>query len=143
MEVNIRYDTRKVHRVNLAIISILAILICGPMILTKGIMFLFIGLAVIAFALCNYFLPIQTYIKGFIFGMIPSSIVFTLFLLDSFSLNKHYILLCTIAIIALYFKKELIIFFGIILNVSFVILYIVKSESLLGLSTILLYSLHY
>ncbi|OEC01514.1 hypothetical protein GY31_14655 [Lysinibacillus sphaericus] len=132
MEVNIRYDTRKVHRVNVAIISILAILICGPMILTKGMMFLFIGLAVIACALCNYFLPIKTYIKGFIFGMIPSSIVFTLFLLDSFSLNKHYILLCTIAIIALYFKKELIIFFGIILNVSFVILYVVKSDSLLG-----------
>ncbi|CAM5498537.1 hypothetical protein LSPH24S_06934 [Lysinibacillus sphaericus] len=31
MEVNIRYDTRKVHRVNLAIISILAIsVICWP-----------------------------------------------------------------------------------------------------------------
>ncbi|MFJ5766472.1 methyl-accepting chemotaxis protein [Lysinibacillus sp. NPDC093210] len=132
MEKNIRYDTRKVHQVNLAIISILAILICGPMILSKGIVFLFIGLAVIALAICNYFLPISTYVKGFIFGMIPTCIVFTLFLLDSFSLNKHYILLCTIAIIALYFKKELIVAYGVILNSCFVILYIFKSESLLG-----------
>ncbi|QDQ02928.1 hypothetical protein FOH38_22150 [Lysinibacillus fusiformis] len=132
MENKIRYDTRKVHRVNLAIISILAVLICGPMILSKGIAYLFIGLAVNALAVCNYYLPIKTYVKGFIFGMIPSSVVFTLFLLDSFSLNKHYILLCTIAIIALYFKKELIVFFGVLTNVSFVILYIFKSESLLG-----------
>ncbi|MGG2081732.1 methyl-accepting chemotaxis protein [Lysinibacillus pakistanensis] len=132
MERRIRYDTRKVHRVNLAIISILAILICGPMIFSKGIMFLFIGLTVIAFAIGNYFLPIKTYVKGFIFGMIPSSVVFTLFLVDSFSLNKHYILLCTVAIIALYFKKELIVFFGVLTNISFVFLYIANSKSLLG-----------
>ena len=43
MEHKIRYDTRKVHRVNLAIISILAILICGPMILSKGIHFYLLG----------------------------------------------------------------------------------------------------
>ena len=43
MENKIRYDTRKVHRVNLAIISILAILICGPMILSKGIHFYLLG----------------------------------------------------------------------------------------------------
>lgn len=132
MEKKIRYDTRKVHRVNLAIISILAVLICGPMILSKGIMFLFVGLAVIALAVCNYFLPINTYVKGFIFGMIPSSVVFTLFLVDSFSLTKHYILLCSVAIIALYFKKELLVFFGALTNISFLILYITKSESLLG-----------
>lgn len=94
--------------------------------------FLFIGLAVISLAVCNYLLPIKTYVKGFIFGLIPSSVVFTLFLLDSFSLNKHYILLCTVAIIALYFKKELIVFFGILTNLSFFILYMVNSSSLLG-----------
>ncbi|MFF2175992.1 methyl-accepting chemotaxis protein [Lysinibacillus sp. NPDC058147] len=132
MEKKIRYDTRKVHRVNLAIISILAVLICGPMILSKGIMFLFVGLAVIALAVCNYFLPINTYVKGFIFGMIPSSVVFTLFLVDSFSLTKHYILICSVAIIALYFKKELLAFFGVLTNIFFLTLYIAKSESLLG-----------
>ena len=132
MEIKLRYDTRKVHRVNLAIISVLAVLICGPMILSKGIVYLFIGLGVIGLAVGNYFLPIKTYVKGFIFGMIPSSVVFTLFLLDSFSLNKHYILLCTVAIIALYFKKELIVFFGVLTNASFIILYMVNSDSLLG-----------
>ncbi|MFJ7913983.1 MULTISPECIES: methyl-accepting chemotaxis protein [unclassified Lysinibacillus] len=132
MEKNIRYDTRKVHRVNLAIISILAVLICGPLILSKGIMFLFVGLAVMALAVCNYFLPINTYVKGFIFGMIPSSTVFALFLVDSFSLNKHYILLCSVAIIALYFKKELLVFFGVLTNISFLILYMANSKSLLG-----------
>lgn len=132
MEKKLQYDTRKVHRINLVIISVLAVLICGPMILSKGIVYLFIGLAVIGLAVGNYFLPIKTYVKGFIFGMIPSSVVFTLFLLDSFSLNKHYILLGTIAIIALYFKKELIVFFGVLTNVSFIILYFVNSKSLLG-----------
>jgi len=52
MEKNIRYDTQKVHRVNLAIIAILAALICGPLIFLKGIIFLFVGLAVIALAIC-------------------------------------------------------------------------------------------
>lgn len=132
MEKKLQYDTRKVHRINLVIISVLAVLICGPMILSKGIVYLFIGLAVIGLAVGNYFLPIKTYVKGFIFGMIPSSVVFTLFLLDSFSLNKHYILLGTIAIIALYFKKELLVFFGVLTNVSFIILYFANSKSLLG-----------
>lgn len=36
------------------------------------------------------------------------------------------------AIIALYFKKELIVFFGILTNISFFILYMVNSPSLLG-----------
>ncbi|WP_241774462.1 MULTISPECIES: hypothetical protein [Lysinibacillus] len=40
MEKKIRFDTRKVHHINLAIISILAVLICGPLILSKSIMFL-------------------------------------------------------------------------------------------------------
>ncbi|MGE7997483.1 hypothetical protein ACQKOF_02140 [Lysinibacillus sp. NPDC093190] len=37
MEKKIRYDTGKVHRVNLAIISILAVLICGPLIFSRAI----------------------------------------------------------------------------------------------------------
>lgn len=40
-------------------------------------MFLFVGLAVIALAICNYLLPIETYVKGFVFEMIPSSVVFS------------------------------------------------------------------
>ena len=50
MEKKLQYDTRKVHRINLVIISVLAVLICGPMILSKGIVYLFIGLAVIGLA---------------------------------------------------------------------------------------------
>ena len=64
MEQNIRYDTRKVHRVNLAIIAILAVLICGPLILSKGIMFLFVGLAVMALAVCNYFYQLTRMLKA-------------------------------------------------------------------------------
>ena len=59
MEKKLRYDTRKVHRVNLAIISVLAVLICGPVILSKGIVYLFIGISVIGLAVGNYFLPIK------------------------------------------------------------------------------------
>ncbi|WP_107941913.1 methyl-accepting chemotaxis protein [Metasolibacillus fluoroglycofenilyticus] len=132
MELKIQYDTQKVHRVNLAIITALAILICGPLIISRGILFLVVGLIVIALAAINYFLPIKPYVKGFIFGMIPTAIVFTLFLVDQFSLNKHYILICTVAIIALYFKSSLIVAFGIIVNIAIIVIYILKPENLLG-----------
>lgn len=132
MELKIQYDTQKVHRVNLAIIIALAILICGPLIISRGMLFLAVGLIVVALALINYFLPINPYVKGFIFGMIPTLIVFTLFLVDQFSLNKHYILICSVAIIALYFKSNLIILFGIIINMSFITVYLLKPENLLG-----------
>lgn len=56
----LRYDTRKVHRVNLTIISFFAVLICGPIILSKDMIQLFIGLGVIGLAVGNYFLPIKT-----------------------------------------------------------------------------------
>ncbi|WP_107838340.1 methyl-accepting chemotaxis protein [Metasolibacillus meyeri] len=134
MELKIQYDTQKVHLVNLAIIIALAILICGPLIISRGSLFLIVGLIVIALAVGNYFLPISPYIKGFIFGMIPTLIVFILFLVDQFSLNKHYILICSVAIIALYFKSSLIILFGLIVNISFITVYILKPENLLGTS---------
>ncbi|GLC88983.1 methyl-accepting chemotaxis protein [Lysinibacillus piscis] len=132
MGVTFQYDTQKVHRVNLAIILILAMLICGPLVVSRGVLFLVVGLAVVALAVGNYFLPISPYIKGFIFGMIPATIVFTLFIIDQFSLSKHYILLCTVAIIALYFKSKLIVLYGFLVNMGFIMLYIVRPDSLLG-----------
>lgn len=36
MQKKLYYDPNKIHRINLAIISVLAVLICGPMILSKG-----------------------------------------------------------------------------------------------------------
>ncbi|USK54936.1 hypothetical protein LIS82_25930 [Cytobacillus solani] len=55
-----------------------------------------------------------------------------LFNLDGFALNKHYLILLTIAMVTLYLKKELILIFSLIVNAAYISMYIFNPSGLLG-----------
>ncbi|MCU9614826.1 methyl-accepting chemotaxis protein [Caldibacillus lycopersici] len=131
------YNTKRVHKVNLALLIAVVFLIIIPIIMERGLMDalsdVIAGLLVIVLSIVNYFLPIPTYGKGFIFAILPNVVVMALFYLDGYALNKHYLLFLTIAMIALYFKKELILIFAVILNVALITTYILNPGELLGI----------
>lgn len=130
------YNTQRVHKVNLFVTIAVVLLVCGPIVLDKGIShsipFLVAGGAVAVSATVNYFLPINNYVKGFLFGFLPAVVVFALFHLDVFALNKHYLLIITIAMIALYFKESVILAFSTVMNTGFIVSYFLSGDTLLA-----------
>lgn len=82
-----------------------------------------------------YFLKIKYNIKGIFYGLTPLLAGIALFYLDGFSLDKHYVLMVSISMTSLFFSREIIVLNGIILNVLFIITYIVVPDKLLGNDT--------
>jgi len=79
-----------------------------------------------------YFLPMNKYLRGLLFGLVPGLVTLALFLMTFYSLDKHYILFASTTIITLYFKKELLIAYGIIMDIAIVIVYMLKPENFVG-----------
>lgn len=130
------YDTNRVHKVNIIITIILILLICIPIVYARGfgdtVPILGAGIAVIIISCATYFFPINTYLKGFIISALPALVTISLFVVDRFALNKHYIILLSVAMVALYFKKELILSLGITLDVIFLLFFLLVPEKFLG-----------
>ena len=130
------YNLKRVHMVNLAI----TLLIIFSMIInatvargvSAGIRLTYQALPCIIIGLLNYFLPINDYVKGLIFGLVPALTMCALFLIFGYELNKHYIIMCSVGMMALYFKKEVTIAHGIIVNLSLLLVYLIKPDSLEG-----------
>lgn len=103
---------KKVHKVNLFLTFCLIVLVIAPLIYLYGLeeskLFIISGIVIGALATINYFLPISDKVKGMIFALLPLTVIFVLFFLDRFAINKHYILFFTIIMVALYFDKKLI-----------------------------------
>lgn len=133
MKIAAQYDTLKVHRVNLIVTAILVFVVCGNLVATVGIVgglgYIIQSLAVLVISTINYFLPINTYVKGFIFAITPALVVIYLLLIDGFALDNHYILICTIAMAALYFRKDLLLYFGFALGVGLVTVFIFAPQN--------------
>lgn len=132
------YNVQRVHRVNTLITVILVFLICIPVVSSKGIRdsmaTLIAGLLVLLMATITYFLPIKNYVKGLCLSLLPCIIIFALFAVDGYALNRHYIILLAIAMVTLYFKKELIIVLGSLIDVAYISLFFLFPENLLGIN---------
>lgn len=130
------YNTNRVHKVNIAITAILILLICIPIVYARGFgesaPILGASLIVIILSCSTYFLPINTYLKGFIISFLPGLVTIALFIVDIFALNKHYIILLSVAMVALYFKKELILSLGIALDSIYLLFFFLLPEKFLG-----------
>jgi methyl-accepting chemotaxis protein len=130
------YNTQRVHKVNFFLLIAVVFLLVIPVVMARGfsdsIGIVIAGVAVLIISTINYFLPIPTYVKGFIFAFIPALVVFALFALDGFALNKHYLLFLTIAMITMYFKKELILIFGIAINIGLFAMFFLNPVELLS-----------
>lgn len=130
------YNTKRVHNVNLIATFVIVLLICLQLLLLNGIKatlpVIVEGSVVVILAIFNYILPTKKYVKGLIFALLPGLFAVALFYFDGYSLNKHYMLLASIAMAALYFKKELILAYGTIMNIALVSAYFINSTGLLG-----------
>jgi methyl-accepting chemotaxis protein len=121
------YNIGRVHKVNLIVVIILVCLICGQVLLTEGwkeaTIPLIAGASIVLISIGNFFIPINRYIKGLLFAGLPALVVFALIFADGYNINKHYMLIVTIAMVTLYFKKELIVAFGVIYNIGVILCY--------------------
>lgn len=132
------YNTKRVHKVNILITIILIFLICIPIISSKGITgamsSIVAGILLLGIDLIAYFLPVKDYVKGFFLSLLPVIIILSLFVLQGYALNKHYIILLSIAMVTLYFKKELILILGLFIDAAYLFLFFTFPENLLGVN---------
>lgn len=137
MKVNTNgYNVKRVHNINLIVVIALVCLICTQVVLSDGLnesrIPLIAGASIIVLMIINYIVPINYKIKGLLFALIPLIIIFALICTDNFTINKHYMLFVTIAMVTLYFRKELILIYGVIFNAGFITCYIVAPKQLLS-----------
>lgn len=130
------FTPQKIHKINLILTYTLIVLIVLPLIISKGLSNAFIyaifGAIVAVLATLNYFVRLRDFSKSLIFALLPAVVVFALFSIDGFAVNKHYILFFTIMMISLYFDPKLIRIFGVYLVVSYLIIYFVSPQNILG-----------
>ncbi len=136
MSENDRYNVKRVHFVNLMVIALIVVVFCAQSFITQGISrgvnLTLLGCGIFALTVVNYFLPINSYLKGLFFALIPSLVVASQFIMDKFAVNKHFIIFATVAMAALYFKKEVLLIHGVIVNVIYIVTYLIKPQNLLG-----------
>ena len=136
-----RYNVQRVHRVNLMVTAMIVLLFSMQSMITQGISrglsITLLGGIVFALAAINYFLPVNKYVKGLLFALIPCLVVGSQFILDKFAVNKHFIFISSIAMATLYFKKEVILIHGLIVNVMYIAIYLFKPDNLLGSGAVL------
>lgn len=129
---------KKANKVNLILIILLVMMIGGQILFLKGIWedieSLIVMVAIIILVLVNYFLPINKKLKAFLFVFIPALAMILLLYKFGYSLTRHYVLLSTVAMIALYSDKKLILAHGATLNFMYILLYIVNPTKLLNSS---------
>lgn len=130
------YNYRKADKANLFAISFGILLLLVLLAITRGLVEsltpIILGFSTIALAVVTYFLPIKPYIRGMIYPILTSLASIGLFIADGFNINKHYILLASIGMVALYFKKELVLLHGLIVTVEIAVMYIFARDNFLA-----------
>ena len=135
------YNVKRVHRVNLAATIIIVSLLCIQVVIAKGFdggaKVLIASSTLILLSIINYYLPINQMLKSLLFPVINGTAAFGLIYADGFTLNKHYLIFSTVAMVVLYFRKELIIIYGLLVNAGYFTMYLSVPENLLSTNTAL------
>ena len=133
---NFTFNLQKAHQLNVKITGFMVVLIILPLIIKNGLsgslLYMLAGLAVIVLAFLNYFMKYSDALKANLFATIPGIVVFLMFLLDGFAINKHYFFFLTVIMATIYFNRNILITYGLILDALLVLLYILAPEKLLG-----------
>jgi methyl-accepting chemotaxis protein len=129
------YDLNRVDKTALIIIwGIILIIIEQAFLKNTGNQFIVLieALAVGLLVTGLVFFKINRYAKSLLMGLIPAiAVLFTIFT-NPFALDRHYMLCVATVIIALYFNRNLLLTYGVIINTLLVVIYLLKPESLLG-----------
>ena len=130
------FNIQKVHKLNLKITCFMVALIVIPLIVTNGFgnskLYIIASLSVIGCGFLNYFMKTSNRIKAVLFAALPGTVVFALFLLDGFAINKHYFMFITVVMAAIYFDRKVLIIYGILVEIFLLSLYVIAPEKLLG-----------
>lgn len=130
------YNKKRVHKVNyLAAIGIISFFLIKTIVgqgISQFLKILSYSLPIVVLISITYFLKIKDNLKAFLFGFIPTVIVFALFIVDGYTIDKHYILIVPIVMVALYFERKLTVIHGAYLNVLYILMYIVEKDNFLG-----------
>lgn len=133
------FNLQKIHRVNVNVLILLVIIINIPLIAKHGIsgsiLYIGVGLVVIALVICNYLLKLPYIYKSLLFALIPGTVILALFILDGYGLNKHYLLLLTVMMAAVYFDKKILLIYATYVCIGELVLYITMPSSIAGENT--------
>src|SRR5699024_9556754 len=115
------YDTQRVHKVNVVLLITLIFLLVIPIVYERGFYdrkgIVIAGLFVFLLTFINCLLEIEEDLKGLILSVVAKIIIIALVFIDEVALNTHFLIFLSIAIVTLYFKKELILVFIILINI--------------------------
>jgi methyl-accepting chemotaxis protein len=135
------YDVRRVHKVNFIATIVIVSLLFVQILIAKGIggstRALIAAVTTISLCIINYFMPMYERLKSILFAVINLVAAFGLMYFEGYTLNKHYLIFTTIAMITLYFRKELIVIFGIMVNGGYLLMYLLLPQNLLSDNTAL------
>jgi len=129
-----QYDLRKADLVNLIVImALLAIVIeqavmRAESVLSDVISALFVALLVFI----NFRWTPRRFLKSLLFGVIPALAVCANIVMNPFGVDRHYMLLMTVVVVALYFNSRLVLVYGGILNALCIAVYIIAPVNFIG-----------
>jgi len=129
------YNVKRVHKVSVITIFSITFLSCLQALLggiSVFIEFIIPASIILLITLVNYFLPLKDYVKGCIFALVPAIVIIAFFYIDGFSLDGHYILFSSVALTALYFKKDILMINAFIIDISFVVVFLLSPDGIMG-----------
>ncbi|MBS7344453.1 MAG: hypothetical protein KIG60_02125 [Caryophanon sp.] len=131
-----RQHVKRAHQLNMSMIYAIVLLFIAPLVIDLGIRqsstFIIAAVLVVIIATINYKMPYSDQIKAFIFPLIPLLVMSAFFFLDGFALNKHYVLLFTVVMVALYFQATLLLLYSATLVATVCTVYMLAPEAFLG-----------
>ncbi len=89
-------------------------------------------LIVIAFVLVIYFIPMNSKIRGFVYGLIVLSASLANMAKDPTDTRTIYALIASFLVVSLYYSIKMLIAHGVIVNVIYIALYFVNNVMLFG-----------
>ncbi|MER1987265.1 MAG: hypothetical protein ABS948_15380 [Solibacillus sp.] len=118
----------------------MVIIINVPLINKHGLagsaLYIGVGVFIVALVTVNYYAKIPDGVKAFLFAAVPGGVILALFVLDGYGLNKHYLLLLTVIMAAIYFDKKILISYASVVCVGLITLYLVMPGRLVGENTV-------
>ncbi|MGL5676481.1 MAG: methyl-accepting chemotaxis protein [Cellulosilyticaceae bacterium] len=129
---------KRAHKVNLAIGVVMSSIIAIQALVTLGIaegMSTIIEAAAVAGVLVGiYWMPkISEEVRGILLCTLPAVALIAIMILDEgFMLETHYTLYLTIVMIGLYFNQRMVVIYGRIYNILWVVAYCISPQALLG-----------
>ncbi|MGV8980593.1 methyl-accepting chemotaxis protein [Clostridium sp.] len=127
-------DFKRAHKVNYIIIAIMCLIMAIECYVVAGInansilVLTKIGIVLI-FGTIIYFIPMPDKVKAIGFSSVLS-LIFAATIIKQNDPSQHYLILVSIAMVALYFNKNLILIHGAILNVIYLVIYIINPANI-------------